>query len=73
MPLTQTVADALSRLKDPDALSKLHDLAEWLKKADPKMKQEGSLLQCVDKDGFKQTLPLLTALGYNKKPVTIGI
>ncbi|KAJ5100799.1 hypothetical protein N7456_006851 [Penicillium angulare] len=64
MPATEIVIDALSKLKDPDASTKLLGLAEWLKNAE--MKQEGNLLQCVDKDAFKQTLPLLKALGYDK-------
>ncbi|KAJ5232500.1 hypothetical protein N7468_005456 [Penicillium chermesinum] len=64
MPVTEIVTDAISRLKDPSASSKLHDLAEWLK--DAEMKQQGNLLQCVDKDTFKKTLPLLMALGCHK-------
>lgn len=51
-----------------NALTKLKDLAIWLHER-AEMAQENKILRCVDVDRFKQTLPFLEALGYDKLPV----
>lgn len=47
------------------ALSDLTDLAIWVRES-AEMKQENSLLRCVDKDLYIRTLPLLRKLGYDR-------
>lgn len=47
------------------ALSDLTDLAIWVRES-AEMKQENSLLRCVDKDLYIKTFPLLRKLGYDR-------